>query len=164
MKKLFLMLVCVMAATSMSAQSLDKFFSEKATAGLCDMAHPSNDYLQGEYEIRSGYIDVSVTSKDNVLGGTVYTDVRVVRGLGDLYFSDIVVQKDTDPFAKPFDALELLIKIATQTYKSMDQEAYEKIRAEAKKQFGTDIEYWTGKMWAIFILNLEYYDFAIRGK
>lgn len=161
---LLLFLAFSITATYSCAQTLEDFFHHQGSAHLLNAAHPSNDYLHGRHYIYKDYIDVSLTSKDNVLGGDVYTDLRIIRGNSDLYFADILILNDTDPFAKPFDALGAEAQFIMQLYKSLDQQTYNKLLADIQNAFHTDVEHWTGKMWAVFGLNVDYYGFMLTQK
>lgn len=52
--------------------------------------------------------------------------------------------------------------LLTELYKMVDQETYDKMRYEIRSNFNTDFKNWTGKMWALLALNLDYYDFIMQ--
>ncbi|MBN8669495.1 MAG: hypothetical protein J0L80_02340 [Chitinophagales bacterium] len=158
-----MLLACIVIGNQVFAQNLEQYFYTKGINSLCEAAHPTNDYIDGAYAIKDGYIDISITSKDNTFGKVITTDLRIVRGVGDLYFSDIINKQDND-IVPPFEAFGLQANLLLVLTKSIDQASYQKIRASVQEEFGTDFERWTGKMWAVFALNLDYYEFMLNNK
>lgn len=147
------------------SQTLDKFFATRGVKSLSEMAHPSNYYWEGLYDIKPGYVDMSITSIDNITEGKVYTDLRLMRSAGDTHFGDIIVVRDTDPWANPFEAFKLQIQVALLTYKTLLGEAeFNKMLASFQETFHTDMTKWTAKQWALVVINLDYYAFAFTGK
>lgn len=160
---LFLFALAFTTSRLFAQTALERYFNDEGVYHLCQAAHASNDYLSGSYDIYPGYVDVSLTSKDNIFGVKIYTDIRVVRGAGDLYFSDLKVLHDDD-MVKPFEAFGLQAVMVTELIKTVDQPTYKKIRSSIIQQFDTDFEHWTGKMWALLAINLDYYEFMLSGK
>lgn len=161
--KILLLVVFSIRTTSSFSQTLEGYFISKGVYHLCQAAHASNDYLEGTYDINKGYVDISLKSKDNVFGASIHTDLRLFRGNGDLYFSDITVLKDDD-MVNPFDAFGLQIELMRILIQAVDKETYNKMRNSIKNSFNTDFENWTGKMWALLAINLDYYEYMLTGK
>ena len=154
--KLFTFLVCIAITNCAFSQTLEKFFATRGVHNLSDAAHPANDFLDGNYDVTASYVDVSIASKDNVTEGNVYTDLRLIRGGGGLYFNDILVIRDTDPWAKPFDAFKVQVQLVLIGYKALVGDAeFEKMLLSVQDTFHTDMTKWTGKMWAVFAINLD---------
>ena len=106
MKRLVLLLVSIIIGSNVFAQNLEQYFYTKGINSLCEAAHPTNDNIDGAYAIKDGYIEVSITSKDNTFGKVITTDLRIVRGVGDLYFSDMINKQDND-IVPPFEAFKI---------------------------------------------------------
>lgn len=156
MYKNFFAIVLLVISINGFAQNMDAYFKSKGVRGLCELSHPSNDLISGEYTVSKSSVDVWIKSKDNVLGGTVTTHLLVYRGSGSLYFNDIAVLYDDDPFAKPFEALKMLMDIIQDMMKDIDPKSFEEMRVEFVRTFGSDVRQWPGKTWAILALNLDY--------
>lgn len=143
------------------AQTLDKYFYSKGLTSLSQLAHPTNVYLSGTYDIYSASIDVWIKSQDKDSGKIIDTKLHIVRGIGDLYFSNIVVKSDTD-YIDPFDALGLQMVVLQEIWKGLDNKSFIKMKQAFIDDFGADIEHWSGKTWALLILNLDYYGYLTR--
>ncbi len=156
----FLLISLTNANNAFAQKTLEDYLVSSGLQKLRRAAHPSNDFLSRTYNITPGYIDISIKSWDNVFDRTVRTDMRVVRGGGGLYFSNIVVQYDDD-IVRPFDALEIIIAGVREVARSVDPEAYNKVRQAVSFLFSTNFENWNGKMWTIALLNLDYYNYLL---
>lgn len=154
-------LLLTLLSLPVHAQNVDKYFYSLGVYHLCQAAHVSNDYLSATYDVQPGYVDISIKSKDNVFGATIHTNLRVIRGTGDLYFSDIIVQGDDD-MVRPFEALGLEVDMVKELIRAADSDTYNKMRQSVQKSFNTDFEHWTGKMWALLAINLDYYEYLLK--
>lgn len=154
---LFFLLILNLKTT---AQSVSGYFETRGVSQLSEMAHITNDYISGEYSLDNQNIFVYIKSKDNVFGASVYTELTIERGFGGLYFSNIIVNKDNDSFP-PFEAFGITNQMAIEIFKSIDKETVAKIRDEIIEKYGTNIEQWNGRMWALFVLNLDYYSYIL---
>ncbi len=153
-------MLLLLVSFSSFAQNLDAYFKYKGIRGLSDLSHPANIFLSGEYKVSQNTVDVWIKSKDNILGGLVETHLLIYKGVGGLYFNDITVVSDTDPFAKPFEALKAMVDIIQDLMKQVDRESFEKMRTDFVKTFGSDVHQWSGKTWALLALNLDYMDYS----
>lgn len=136
--KIILVFCFVISNSNSFSQTLDGYLYSKGVYNISQASHISNDYLEGGYNIYKDYVDISIKSKDNVFGGTVYTDLKLVRGLNGLYFSDIIIDRDTD-MVKPFEAFGLSADLMQEVYKNIDSDTYNKICTNLKESFNTDI-------------------------
>ncbi len=164
MFRLFLFMACIAIGHGAFGQSLDKFFATRGVASLCEMAHVTNYFLEGTYTINSSYVDVSITGWDKNADKKVYTDLRLVKGTGGQPFSDIIIKRDTDDFPA-FAAFQFYVELLLTTYKAiLGQEEYQKTLREFEKTFNAGSTNWTGKDWAVFAINLDYYSYMLTGK
>lgn len=159
--KPILSLLFLLVSLNGLAQTLDKYFYSKGVTSLSQLAHPTNLYLSGTYDIYSASIDVWIKSQDKDSGKSIDTKLHIVTGIGDLYFSDIVVKSDTD-YIDPFDALGLQMVVLQEIWKGLDNKSFIKMKQAFIDDFGSDIEQWNGKTWALLILNLDYYGYLTR--
>lgn len=160
--KLFFLLILIINANSLFSQSttLERYFQSRGVKSLSKVAHPTNDYLSGTYDINNRYIDVSIRSEESVFGGPVETVIRVIRGTGNLYFSDLIVVREKGDFVPAFNATKTIMDIYIKVLKELvGEQIYNQIQQSLAQVFDTDINHWTGKMWALFALNLDYYEF-----
>lgn len=151
----------LVSKTGAVAQTVDDFFRQKGTYDLFKAAHPSNDYLHGTHDVFDRYIDIFLIGRDNVAGGDVHTRLRVMKGIGGLYFNEIIILGDDDPFAHPFEFFEMEAKTVMALAEGIDKATYNDMRAKLQQLFHTDIDHWTGKMWALFGLNLDYAEYML---
>lgn len=143
------------------AQNIYQFIEARGK-NISSTAHPSNDFLRGSYSSATqGYTDIIIISRDNLFSREITTKLRLVHGLGNLYFSDVKVLGDND-VTKPFDAFGLEATILAKLIRKVDSKTYSQIRDEIKANFNTDFENWNGKMWALLALNLDYYDYLMQ--
>jgi hypothetical protein len=143
------------------SMEMEDYFYSKGVFHLAQTTHPANVYMSGEYTMDSKYVDVSIKSIDNVFGAKINTDIRIIRGLGDLYFSNLIVLGDND-LVKPFEAFGLQSSFLVAVLKAIDQNTFLEVANTINQSFNTDIEHWNGKMWALLALNLDYYDYLIK--
>jgi hypothetical protein len=115
--------ICLLVSNLTFSQVMSRFIESNGKA-ISELAHPSNIYISGTYEIHNGYVDISINSKDNITDFPVRTDIRLLMESGKLYFSDLIVTYDDDPWVKPFKALELIIITVTESLKALDQSNY----------------------------------------
>ena len=152
---LFGFLIC---GLDMCAQTFNGYFRLSGMPDLCELAHPANKYLSGEYTVAQKHIDVNLKSRDNVIGHTVTTKLRVILGSGSLYFTDILILSD-DYVSKPFEELtaeaDILLSMAEKP-----GEGFQPIRDIFIKRYGNNMGYWSGKTWALLMLNLYYYTYC----
>lgn len=159
MKKLIFLFFLLPAGNFAFAQTLANYFYNQGVKDLCTVSHVTNDFVTGRYQIADSYVEVGINSKDNVFGRDIYTQVRIVRGFGDLYFRDLVVESDNDS-VNPFDGFGLMSSAMARLVRNSDPDSYEKIKRKVAGLFDEpDPERWSGKMWALVYINLEYYDY-----
>jgi hypothetical protein len=162
--KLFFLSILIIKSPIIFSQTLAGYFETKGVYNLCQAAHVSHDYLSGTYDIKKGYIDVSIKSRD-AFGSTKQTDIRVMRGTGDLFFSQLVVTYDNATWlADTFEAFGFQASLMLALIEAVDQRTYDKMRNAVKETFNTDFENWTGKMWALLAINLDYYEYMLTGR
>lgn len=159
--KLTVLTICLLVSNLTFSQVMSRFI-EANGKNISELAHPSNIYQSGTYEIHNGYVDISINSLDNITEFPVRTDIRIFMESGKLYFSNLTVLYDNDPWAKPFKALELIIDILSESLKALDQGTYIQMRQEMVKNFNTDFGQWNGKIWALFGLNAGYYEYLVK--
>jgi Tfp pilus assembly protein PilE len=160
LKKLFIFAVLLIATKSYS-QNLEGYFRDQGVAHLSQAAHTSNDFYSGEYDVQDSYVEVDIVSRDNLFNRYVKTNMKVYRGTGDLYFSDIYVTLDEDNTFPTFEAFGINASLVVELIKAIDQDTYNKIKNDIINIFHTDISRWTGKMWALFAINLDYYSYLL---
>jgi hypothetical protein len=140
------------------AQTFNGYFRLSGMPDLCELAHPANKYKSGEYTVAKKHIDVTLKSRDNVIGHTVTTRLRIIIGSGIVYFSDILILSD-DYVSKPFEELtaeaDILLSMAEEP-----GEGFQPIRGAFIKRYGNDMHHWSGKTWALLMLNLYYYTYC----
>lgn len=159
MKKLIFLIFLLLICNFSFAQTLANYFYNQGVKDLCTVSHVTNDYVTGQYSVAESYIEVGINSKDNLFGRDIYTQVRVIRGFGDLYFRDLIVESDNDT-VNPFDGFGLMSNALVKLVKNSDPDNYAKIKRQIAGLFDEpDPERWTGKMWALVYINLEYYDY-----
>lgn len=156
-----LVLALLAAADKSFSQTLESYLRTRGVAGLSETAHPSNDFQNGSYAIDNNSVYVTINSKDNVFGIPVTTRLRLTKG-SDLFFCNIKVLEDTD-FVKPFGALGLQVAFIQNLIQAVDAATYNEMRYTVRKYFNTDFENWTGEMWAVLALNLDYYEYLLTG-
>ncbi|EHQ29787.1 hypothetical protein [Mucilaginibacter paludis] len=144
-----------------SAQKMQDFFYSKGVKDLCQAAHVSNDYESGTYDVHDDYVDVTFISKDHVFNRDIHTSVRLIRGVGGFYFNDLIAPDDGD-VVKPFNAFGLTAALMLTLTESIDKESYNKLEQAITDQFHTDVKQWNGKMWALFAINLDYFEYAVK--
>ncbi len=145
---------------SLTAQTMSGYFEYRGVGEISKMAHITNDYVSGEFNMDNQNVYVLINSKDNTFGASITTVLTIEKGLGGLYFSNIIVDKDND-FPPPFEAFGLSNQLVIELIKSIDKEMVSKIRDEIVNSYGTDVEQWSGRMWALFALNLDYYSYML---
>jgi len=157
------LLLCILITERSSAQSMSSYFATRGVSSLADASHPANLFLKGSYNVTNDYVDVFITSQDNILEGKVYTELRLIRGIGIFSFRDIIVRRDTDPWARPFDALKLQANIILVFLQStMGEEKFNEMLAVLKELYGEDITEWSGKTWALAVLNADYNKYSLE--
>ena len=153
------------------AQTMQNFFYSKGVKDLCQAAHVSNDYESGTYNVQDNYVDITFVSKDHVFDRDIYTSLRLVRGAGGLYFTDILILNSngtigsdgTDgDIVNPFNAFGLQAALMLSLAKSIDRDSYQQLQQKIIDEFHTDVEQWNGKMWTLFGLNLDYIEYALK--
>lgn len=163
--KLLFVIVCVLATQAAYSQTLEKYLIKRGVYNLCEAAHPANEYIDGTYNISTSTngVDIHITSSDNVTGVQVRTELILLRGKGGIYFEDIWVLRDTDPWAKPFDAFTAQVQLTLASLKALlGEKAYDEMLTTFKNTFGSDLSKWTGKDWAVLVLNLDYYAYLLE--
>lgn len=151
----------ILTASDAYSQTLNGYFTSRGLHSLLETAHPSNAYEDGAFKIQDNYINVAVKSWDDYGGKYVVTFVRISKGLGGLYFDDIKVVSDGDSFPA-FAALKLKMVFLKELWKELDKESFTSMRQTFINNFGADIEYWSGKAWALLLLNLDYYAYLTQ--
>lgn len=148
----------LISSLDMYAQTFNGYFRLSGMPDLCELAHPANKYLSGEYTVTQKHIDVTLKSRDNIIGHTVTTKLRVIISSGSFYFSDILILSD-DYVSKPFEELTA----EADTLLSMAEkpgEWFQPLRDAFIKRYGNDMRHWSGKTWALLMLNLYYYTYC----
>lgn len=157
----FLFLLLCSFTLSLKAQNIENYIRYRGK-NIANAAHITNDFVRGYYNSSNrNYTDLTIITKDNLLGRDINTRLRLIHGFANLYFKDIVVLNDND-ITDPFDAFGIQASFFTELYKMVDKETYDKMRYEIRNTFNTDFKNWTGKMWALLALNLDYYDFLMQ--
>jgi hypothetical protein len=151
MKKSLLLVIALLTFSFVKGQTIYNYFQSKGVALLAQYAHPKSAY-------QSGYLDGNKSPKFIEVDIT-YTDgkeliLRVYRP--DPFFSriDVVVDTNSD---EPFSAVDPIMKLGIKEVTSHKRDDIEKIQNFIKATYNTDPEKWTGKMWTLFALNLDYF-------
>ncbi|MGY3213967.1 hypothetical protein [Mucilaginibacter sp. HD30] len=158
---LLIIAIALLANQWAFAQTLSNFFYYKGVKDLSEAAHVSNIYLNGTYTIQDNYVDVTCVSKDNLFDRNIHTSLRLIRGAGVLFFTDIIVTGDDDVI-EPFDAFGLQTALMLGLVKAIDSDSYAKLLQSMINQFHTDPQRWNGKTWALFGLNLDYLGYKLK--
>jgi hypothetical protein len=140
--------------------TMEYYFKYKGVAGLSSTAHPSNDFIDGTYDVQSQYVDILIRSRDGFNGRVHETKLLVSRGFLGLHFTDIYVVSDTDTsFYRAFEFFGKTMKATADILKSLNKEQFEEMRTVIINLFGSDINQWTGNTWALIALNLDYFEY-----
>lgn len=141
------------------SQVIDRYFELRGVYQLSKAAHPTNDFISGtfDYDIKSQSIYIVIRSRDSFLGGVSETKLQITQGFGGLYFTNIIVISDTDPYP-PFKYLESAMQTTVGILKSLNEDQYNLMRKGIMQSFGSDVNYWTGTTWGLIMLNMDYFD------
>lgn len=153
-----LLLSFFICGLNVHAQTFAGYFRLNGMPNLCELAHPSNEYLSGDFTVSNQQIDVTLKSRDRVIGTEVTTRLRVVTASELPYFIDIDVLSDDyvfPPFEQLTNEIDILLDLAAQS-----GEGFQPIRYAFTERFGNDMLHWSGKTWALFMLNLYYYTYS----
>lgn len=157
-----LCLVLAFAANRAVAQSMDDFFRSKGVKDLCEAAHPNNDYQEGKYYIGPDHVSISIVSVD-FMGTAIYTDMQLIKGKGDLPFTELILVRDTDPF-KTFDAFKLHVQMVMLTYKGLvGAELFNRTVSALQILSNKRVADWDGATWALLAVNFDYYSYMLSG-
>jgi hypothetical protein len=108
-------------------------------------------------------VDITFVSKDHVFDRNISTSIRLVRGLGGLYFTDLIILGENPAdIVNPFDAFRLQTTLMLALAKAIDKDSYTQIQQKIIDEFHTDVEQWDGKTWALFGLNLDYAEYKLK--
>jgi hypothetical protein len=146
------------------SQSMEDFFYLKGVKGLSELAHPSNQFVEGTYDVQNDYVKIIIKSKDSITGFIMQTDMYLKKEAGKLYFSDIIVTRDDDKWSKTFSAYKLMMDLIIETIKAMNPEQVNQMVQEINRSFNTNIAQWDGKIWALLAINAGYYEYLIKRK
>ena len=149
MKKLLLFLSLSFLVTTYSySQSMARFFEDKAVYYLADMAHPTNTYKSGTYDLYTNYVLVNIYYEG-------YTTKLKVYRSGNI-FTEIEVLYDNDwpPAFSFFDVIkDLAIKVLAENEESS------KSLTEFERSIGKGLQDMTGKEMACAILTIGWIDY-----
>jgi hypothetical protein len=156
----FLFLIVFSLNFNSQSQGIEGYLKERGRH-LSTAAHISNDFLKGGYSTHDNYTDVVFFSKDNFLSRTITTKLRLIHGFGNLYISDIRALSDDD-ITEPFSAFGKSAKLLLDIYGKIDHDKQMEIRSAVSQITKTDMTNWSGKVWALYYINLDYLDYLLN--
>ncbi len=145
MRKLLFITLFAFICNFTQAQSMSSYFRNEGVKTLALLAHPSNTFKTGNYEIYSNKVSVRIIYED-------YETVLEVKRSGSI-FSDIRVINDND-WVAPFEGIQFIKDIAYEAFND-DNEKKNRIEAQMGKAFAD----MTGTEMACLILTLEWWNY-----
>jgi hypothetical protein len=151
MKKSLLLVIVLLTFSFANAQTIYRYFQAKGVIFLAKYAHPKNSYKSGYLDGNKDprYIEVYISYQNG-------KDLMLRVYYPDPYFSKIEVIQDTNA-DEAFSDMQSIMVLGIREVEEHKKEEIEKIQTYIKTTYNTDPEKWTGKMWMLFALNLNYF-------
>ncbi|MBB4080418.1 hypothetical protein GGR28_003052 [Lewinella aquimaris] len=147
--------------TALCAQSAKQLrFLESIAETLYQAAHPTNNYLGGQYqwqEYSDGQVaTLSLYATDSWNGKQIGTDIGIVFQNG--YISDVKVLGDEDScgVACCFTTVSLVKSIVVAYMNDTANTSYSELAEKSKRILGKSLEALSGKELVLLWLNLAY--------
>ncbi len=145
MKKILITTLFIALYSFSQAQYMSDYFKYKGIKSLALLAHPTNTFKTGRFEIYSDKVWVKI----------IYEDYKTVLEIEreNNFFTDIRVLNDND-WVTPFAGIEIIKNIA---YEALEDEDEDKSKIE--KRIGKAFSDMTGIEMACLILTLEWWNY-----
>lgn len=144
---LFVSFFVLLVSTSFS-QNMDSFFKHEAVKTLANLAHPTNNYKGGEYNVYTNYVLINIFYKN-------YTTKLKVYRKGN-YFNKIITISDND-FIPPFSGIEIIKNFLIEGTENTEERR--KLMNIFEKRFDKAILDMTGKEIACIILTINWFNY-----
>lgn len=133
------------------AQTFDQFWQKEGVYILASMAHPTNIYEKGIYDIRGENVWINIT----YVGG-IETLLKIQ--LNNTKFTNIEVISDTDWFP-PFNALPLLYEQFNAHTKNASISQTNALKEFYEVYFNKEINYFTEIEMTVFLLAIKWVEY-----
>jgi hypothetical protein len=131
-----------------SGSSLSNFFKYVGIKTLAGLAHPTNTFKSGTFDIYSNSIVVNIKYFDGY-----YTKLRITKK--NNLFTAIEVISDND-WASPFIAISIVKELADEAMKNSEDEDKDETKSKLEKELGKMYYEFDGIDISLFILNLDW--------
>lgn len=149
MKKLsFIIFICfsfLISSSTLFAQTMGDFFKKEGVRTLAELAHPSNTFKGGRYEIEDNHVIVTI----NYTGG-INTKLKLYRS-GHI-FTGINVLYDNDWFP-PFGGTYLLKEVLMDAMDALNTNQEQEILAGFEGFFKKKVRDFSGEEFALLIMT-----------
>ena len=140
--------------------TISRFFRTKGFEVIANCAHPSNDIDWGKSAFREydDYVLLNIQYKDKFLLSNEYTKIRIQKGFGDLFFTDIDVI-DNNSLISAFWFTEKLKNMALTLYENSNDQSTNEMKSALESKFYKSFKNFSGTEFTLFIINLNYLTF-----
>lgn len=145
--KIILILIFFFSISYSFSQTMDDFFKYKGVKVLASLAHPTNTFKSGSYEIYSSAVYV------NIYYESYTTKLKITRDGNFFTKTDVIEDND---FVAPFAMVELIKDLALELIvNSEDQQN----KSTFEKKINKTISNMNGKDLACLVLTLNWFDY-----
>jgi len=144
---LFSIILIAGTSLAMSAQSFEYYLKTEGVANLAEMAHPTNSYIGGTYEVRGSDVIVVMNYKENI---TTKVRLSIYKG----WVTDVTVLFDNDWFP-PFLGVEIIKDVVYEIAKEESQSS-NKMISNFERYLAKEFQQFNGKEVASLAMSLDY--------
>lgn len=148
MKKLVALIIAVAISSFCFAQNMESYFKYEGVRTLAFMAHPTNTFKTGQYNVYNNKVWVKIYYENNYV-----TELEVYRS-GDV-FTGIRIIRDND-WAYPFTGIALIKDLVIELAKEAEDQRALSIM---EKALNKTLEYMDGEDLAITALTIGWYGY-----
>jgi hypothetical protein len=160
MNKSFLLVISIFVVFTSKAQhtSLYNFIANDGIKTLGSCAHPSNDILIRSSSILEddNYVYLNIVYNETLFGKHEQTNLTLKKGFSNLAITDIIVTKDYS-LTSAFYFTGIAKNIALNLLEEMSNT--EDVKKALEQKFYKSFKNFTGKEFALFVLNINYYNY-----